>query len=245
MRSPTSRSLPSASLRIPACGCNCPTPSKKTARQPLTFDYEGVLDSADDSPVPGLKLAYVGDDTSYLLYAGDWFPVNAYGINRFTASINVTVPAHIQVIGSGPATVSTASSTKRPAPDGSPNKTYSFSWKTPSFPGTIVAGVFQEFNSNDAGLDVQVYFKPNHQNLAAVYADTAVREFTYFVTLYQPLPSTTLKVFELPDDTVPAAWAPEMAGHCQPSDHGEGKLPPARQHHCPPMVGGLGQPGFP
>jgi aminopeptidase N len=185
---------------------------KKDSSTTLTFDYEGVLDSADDSPVPGLKLAYVGDDTSYLLYAGDWFPVNAYGINRFTASINVTVPAHIQVIGSGPATVSTASSTKRPAPDGSPNKTYSFSWKTPSFPGTIVAGVFQEFKSNDAGLDVQVYFKPNHENLAAVYADTAVREFTYFVTLYQPLPSTTLKVFEMPDDTVPAAWAPEMAG---------------------------------
>src|SRR5262249_18309112 len=43
----------------------------------FTFEYEGVLDSADDSPVPGLKLAYISDDTSYLLYAGDWFPVNA------------------------------------------------------------------------------------------------------------------------------------------------------------------------
>jgi len=50
---------------------------KKDSSTTLTFDYEGVLDSADDSPVPGLKLAYVGDDTSYLLYAGDWFPVNA------------------------------------------------------------------------------------------------------------------------------------------------------------------------
>jgi len=45
---------------------------------------QGTLDSADDSPVQGLKLTYVGDDTSYLLYAGRWFPVNAYGINRFT-----------------------------------------------------------------------------------------------------------------------------------------------------------------
>ena len=65
------------------------------------FEYEGVLDSADDSPVQGLKLAYIGDDTSYLLYAGRWFPVNAYGINRFTATINITVPAHMMVIGSG------------------------------------------------------------------------------------------------------------------------------------------------
>ncbi len=28
----------------------------------LTFEYEGVLDSADDSPVPGLKLTSINDD---------------------------------------------------------------------------------------------------------------------------------------------------------------------------------------
>ena len=31
------------------------------------------------------------------------------------------------------------------------------------------------------------------------------------MTLYGPAPSTTLKVVEIPDDTVPAAWAPEIA----------------------------------
>ena len=49
----------------------------------------------------GLKLAYVGDDTSYLLYAGRWFPVSGYGTNRFTANIKITVPATWMVIGSG------------------------------------------------------------------------------------------------------------------------------------------------
>jgi aminopeptidase N len=44
-----------------------------------------------------------------------------------------------------------------------------------------------------------------------VYASTAVKEFIYYVTLYGPAPSTTLKVVEIPDDTVPTAWAPEMA----------------------------------
>ena len=65
------------------------------------FEYEGTLESADDSPVQGLKLAYVGPDTSYLLYSGLWFPVAGYGVNRFTATISVTVPAHMVVIGSG------------------------------------------------------------------------------------------------------------------------------------------------
>src|SRR4029077_7007370 len=52
----------------------------------LTFEYEGQLETPEDSPVPGLKLAYVGDDTSYLLYAGRWFPVSGYGVNRFTST---------------------------------------------------------------------------------------------------------------------------------------------------------------
>src|SRR5436305_11709921 len=77
------------------------SPLAKDQSTTLTFEYEGVLDSADDSPVEGLKLTSINDDTSYLLYAGDWFPVNAYGIDRFTATINVSVPAHMIVIGSG------------------------------------------------------------------------------------------------------------------------------------------------
>ncbi len=186
------------------------TPLAKNASTTLTFDYEGVLDSADDSPVQGLKLAYIGDDTSYLLYAGRWFPVNAYGINRFTATMNITVPAHMTVIGSGKEAPGSSPTAKRPI--GSlPTKTFSFTWDKPSFPGTIVAGIFQEFKSDEAGLDLHVFFKPAHQNMGATYATTAVKEFTYYVTLYGPAPSTTLKVVEIPDDTVPAAWAPEIA----------------------------------
>ena len=85
-----------------------PATLAKDATTTLTFDYDGILETADESPVQGLKLAYIGDDTSYLLYAGRWFPVNAYGINRFTATINVTLPAHMIVIGSGkPSVVNT------------------------------------------------------------------------------------------------------------------------------------------
>jgi tetratricopeptide (TPR) repeat protein len=176
----------------------------------LTFEYEGVLDSADESPVQGLKLASIGDDTSYLLYAARWFPVNAYGINRFTATINVTVPAHMLVIGSGKETTNAAPA-KKGASGGLPTKTYTFVWSKPSFPGTIIAGQFQEFKSNEAGLDLHLFFKPNHQTLGPQYTETAVKEFIYYVTLYGPLPNSTLKVVEIPDDTVPSAWAPEIA----------------------------------
>jgi tetratricopeptide (TPR) repeat protein len=176
----------------------------------LTFEYEGVLDSADDSPVPGLKLTSINEDTSYLLYAGDWFPVNDYGIDRFTATINITVPAHMIVIGSG--TVGEGTPALKGASAGpGPAKTFSLKYDKASFPGTIIAGAFGDYASTEAGIDLHVYFKPTHKELAAAYAETAVKEFTYFITLYGPPASNVLRVVELPDDTVPSAWAPEIA----------------------------------
>ena len=200
----------------------------------LTFDYSGTLESADNSPVPGLKLAYVGADTSYLLYAGRWFPVSGYGTNRFTATMHITVPAHLTVIGSGtettgaPWTSAPAAPTKttlrrkgqRPertevaaetVRTGLPMKTYNLVWDKPSFPGTIIAGQFDLATNNQGGLKVALYFKPTHKNVASEYAETATREFQYFSSIYGPAPSTNLKVVELPDDTVPSTWAPEIA----------------------------------
>jgi predicted negative regulator of RcsB-dependent stress response len=194
-----------STVRIPL-----PNGLSKDSTTTFTFDYEGVLENADDSPVQGLKLANIGDDTSYLLYAARWFPVNAYGINRFTATISITVPTHMVVIGSGRETQG-APPAKRASASALPGKTYTFVWDKPSFPGTIIAGQFQEFKSDEAGVDMHVFFKPVHQNLGAEYASTALKEFTYFITLYGPAPSAKLNVVEIPDDTVPAAWAPEIA----------------------------------
>jgi len=184
----------------------------KDSSTTLTFEYEGNLENADDSPVPGLSLARIGDDTSYLLYSGRWFPVSGYGLNRFTSTISITLPAHMLVIGSGKSTVSENGPSTKPGSNGLPTKTFTFVSTKASFPGTIVAGIFQEYKNDDAGMDLHIFFKPTRQSLAAVYATTAVQEFTYFITLYGVPHLQTLNIVELPSDTVPYAWAPEIAG---------------------------------
>jgi hypothetical protein len=184
----------------------------KGASTTMTFEYEGVLNSAEDSPVQGLKLASIDDNTSYLLYPGRWFPVSGYGINRFTSTINVTLPAHMVVIGSGKMTVTDgAPGNKGATQAGLPLKTYTFTCDAPSFPGTIIAGVFQETKSDDAGVDLHLFFKPLHEKLAPEYTTTALKEFTYYVSTFGPLPTPTLRVVEIPDDTIPTAWAPQLA----------------------------------
>ena len=201
-----------STIRVPL-----PAGLAKDASTTLTFEYEGQLENADNSPVPGLKLAYIGDDTSYLLYAGRWFPVSGFGLNRFTSTISVTIPAHMLAIGSGKASVSDTPASKKPNASVLPTKTFTFVSDKPSFPGTIIAGVFQEYKSDEAGLDLHVFFKPTHQSLAPTYTTTAVQEFTYFITLYGLPPSQKLNVVEMPGDTVPYVWAPEIAGMAGPS----------------------------
>jgi tetratricopeptide (TPR) repeat protein len=196
-----------STVRVPL-----PNGLAKDASTTLTFEYEGQLETADNSPVPGLNLAYIGDDTSYLLYAGRWFPVNAYGLNRFTSTISVNVPAHMLVIGSGKTSVADAAPPKKGAASALPTKTFTFISDKPSFPGTIVAGVFQEYKSNEAGMDLHVYFKPTHQNVAPAYTTTAVQEFTYYITLFGLPQSQELNLVELPADTLPYTWAPQLVG---------------------------------
>ncbi len=221
-----------------------PSGMSKGQEATLTFDYEGIVTSADDSPVPGLRLAYVGDPISYLLYSGRWFPVTNYGIDRFTARLKITAPADYTVISSGEAGASemrtgepangsgqsgtpnlqsrekpgkktkpsTSSNSTGGAPPDAGSKTFSFNWSKPSFPGTVVIGKFVDTPVSEAGMTVHVYFLPDKVSLAQQYGETAAKELGYFVTIYGVPISSELKLVELPDDSVPAAWAPEVAG---------------------------------
>ena len=76
-----------------------PLPAGKAAS--ITVKYGGMLNSADGSPVEGIKVAYIGPEGSYLLYPGRWFPVNTYSGNRFSATMIITVPSDETVIASG------------------------------------------------------------------------------------------------------------------------------------------------
>ena len=203
-----------------------PSTLSKGASDTLIFEYEGAVQSADDSPVPGLKLAYIGDPITYLLYAGRWFPMVGYGTNRFTATISVSVPAGYTVLASGKESAAPGPEVEEgaPAPRKAPKdaitrlatpgggQTLTFTYEDrPSFPGTVVIGKYVQTKSTEGGLNINVYTTAEHKAAATNYADTATKEFFFFTTLYGPPFSQKLNVVELPDDTVPSAWAPEIA----------------------------------
>lgn len=178
------------------------TPLSKGQTATYSFVYSGVLDTGDNSPVPGLKLAYVGDPISYLLYAGRWFPMVGYLTSRFTMEAHIRVPAGETAIGSGFVN-------EQKLPDG--RTQFNFNWAKPDFPGTIVAGKFLPSTTPSGATNIHVYVTEDQKDNAVAYADTAMKEQDFFTNLFGQPESSHLNVIEIPNDTVPAYWAPELA----------------------------------
>src|SRR5919206_2419526 len=72
------------------------------ANQPVTlrFRWSGALVSPEGGPLATKRLAYVGTEGSYLMYAARWFPFHDYAADRATADITIAVPAGVLVAGS-------------------------------------------------------------------------------------------------------------------------------------------------
>lgn len=167
-----------------------------------TFEYDGNLENGEGSPVEGLKLASIGDPISYLLYAARWFPMTGYLTDRFTADITVHAPTGYTVLGSG------FTGTPHSERGG---ETWQFNWDRSGFPGTIVLAKFKPPVAVMGQANIKLYTTPAHSAAAEQFAQAANREYDFFSGSFGPGESARLNVIELPDDTVPAYWAPEMA----------------------------------
>jgi aminopeptidase N len=179
-----------------------PTPLTKNSSNTFHFEYSGTLTGSDTSPVEGIKLAAIADPISILLYPGRWFPMTGLFTDRFTAEMHIRVPADYTAVGSGTATRTTTS-------DG--RNEFSFVWSKPGFPGSIVAGKFLPVINTSGLSNIHVYVTEKRKSGAADFAQQAGREFEFMTGIFGQPESGRINVVELPEDSVSAAWAPEMA----------------------------------
>ncbi len=171
-----------------------------------TFAYEGVITGNEDGPVEGLKLAAIQEPVTYLLYPARWFPMTGYLTDRFTAEIHIRVPQGMKVFASG----ALGGSKPVTLASGKPGDQFDFNWDKPGFPGTVIAGRFVGPITAGSG-NVKVYLTISHQQSGNQLAQTAAKEFDFFTGSFGGPESSHLNVVELPDDTLPAVWAPELA----------------------------------
>ncbi|MGD0941375.1 MAG: M1 family aminopeptidase, partial [Terracidiphilus sp.] len=171
-----------------------------------TFEYEGAITGSEDGPVEGFKLAAIQEPITYLLYPARWFPMTGYMTDRFTAQMHIRVPQGMRVFASG----AQGGSRSVTLASGKPGDEYDFNWDKPGFPGTVIAGRFTGPVTAGPG-NVKVWLTISHQQSANDLAQTAAKEYDFFTDSFGAAETPHINVVELPDDTLPAVWAPELA----------------------------------
>ncbi len=155
----------------------------------------------------GLKLAAIEEPITYLLYPARWFPTTGYLTNRFTAEIHVRVPQGMRVLASG----SKGGPTEVTLANGKPGRPVRLQLDQAWFSGTVIAGRFVAPVSASGAANLHVYLGISHQQSRNELAETAAKEVDFFTNTFGAPESSRLNVVELPDDTLPAVWAPELA----------------------------------
>ena len=182
------------------------TPIAPAQVQHWTFQYEGILTGTEDGPIEGLKLAAIDEPITYLLYAARWFPTVGFMTDRFIAEMHIRVPQGMKVFASG----AQGASHSATLASGKPGDQFDFNWTKPGFPGTVIAGRYLGPYTAGPG-NVKVYLTVAHQSFGNQFAQTAAKEFDFFSEDFGAPETPHLNVVEIPDDTLPAVWAPELA----------------------------------
>ena len=172
-------------------------PKDQTAT--ITFEYEGVFENADYSPAEGVRLAYVGEEGSYLLYPARWFPLIGYPTSRYTAEIGITVPSGFNAVFGG----------KSQPPAWNEDKLrFSFSYQQPQFAGSLAVVPLQPEVVNAEGLTMNVYFSGKNYGMARTYGEEAARMMNFFSGRFGLPPQADLSIVEIDDRSLGGYSAP-------------------------------------
>src|SRR5438270_11514972 len=132
------------------------------ASQPITvrIRWSGALTSPEGGPLANKRLAYVGPEGSYLMYASRWFPFHDYAADRATSDITVIVPTGMQVGGISDEAVV-------PQVDKTGTTRFRFVNKQPALIGNFVARSYVTRSLRFGKSELQFFCKPGSENRSA------------------------------------------------------------------------------
>ena len=176
------------------------------ANQPITLRirWSGALVSPEGGPLATKRLAYIGTEGSYLMYASRWFPFHDYAADRATADITVIVPTGTIAAGSSDEPVVGQ-------PIQGNNTRFHFVNKQPALIGNVAAGQFITKSLHFGNYDLQFYVKPGNENRIEPYAEAMGKALDYYTKQYgAPAFGARLIVAETDNETMDTYAAPGM-----------------------------------
>lgn len=169
------------------------------ANQPITlrFRWSGALLSPEGGPLATKRLAYVGPEGSYLMYASRWFPFHDYAADRATSDISLIVPSGLQVAGTSDDPVVPQSSAK----DGSTR--FHFVHRQPVLVGNFAAGQYINRNLRFGSYEIQFYAKPGSEGRINNYAEMMGQVLEFYSKQYgAPIFGNRLVVAQVDDESL-------------------------------------------
>ncbi|HEX8177382.1 MAG TPA: M1 family aminopeptidase [Pyrinomonadaceae bacterium] len=168
------------------------------ANQPVTllFRWGGALVSPEGGPLATKRLAYVGNEGSYLMYAARWFPFHDYAADRATADISIIVPTGTQVAGSSDEPVV-------PVADKGGNTRFRFVHKQPALIGNIAAGQYITRTLKFGSYELQFFVKPGSENRLDRYGELMGNALQAYTQSYgNPTFGTRVVIAQIDDDSL-------------------------------------------
>src|SRR5438876_9495463 len=149
------------------------------AAQPITvrIRWSGALTSPEGGPLANKRLAYVGTDGSYLMYAARWFPFHDYAADRATADITIIVPTGFQVGGASDDPIV-------PQADKSGTTRFRFVNRQPALIGNFIAGQYIAKTLRYGNYQLQFYVKLGSENRINDYGELMGRALEFYSKQY-------------------------------------------------------------
>lgn len=165
----------------------------------LRFKYSGVLDTPAGGPLLSKRLAFIGTDLGYLMYAARWFPFNDYAADMATSDITISLPGGYQVAG--------FSDTQMPAAAGK----YRFVQASPSLPGNIAYTRFSPRSLRFADQEIVFYARPGTDEQIARYGETLGKAMSEYTRRFGPASTgNKLIVVQIDDESLDFYSGPAM-----------------------------------
>src|SRR6266540_3164215 len=174
------------------------------ANQPLTlrFRWSGALVSPEGGPLANKRLAYVGSEGSYLMYASRWFPFHDYAADRATADITVIVPTGMQVGGVSDDPVT-------PQVDKNGTTRFRFVNKQPLLIGNFIAGQYVAKSLRFGKYELQFFVKPGSEGRITNYGELMGRALEFYTNQYgAPAFGSRFIIAQTDDETMEAYSGP-------------------------------------
>jgi aminopeptidase N len=191
-------------------------------QQTLRFRWSGALVTPEGGPLANKRLAYVGPELSYLMYAARWFPFHEYAADRATSDITITVPAGYTVAGAsdepvteltGPQFLPPAGAgvarTARSTAQAAGLHSYRFVTRTPALVGNFAVAQFLTRTLHVNGYDIAFYVQTGSEGFIEPYAQLIGEALQFYTQKYgQPQFGTRLVVAQIDDASLDAYAGP-------------------------------------